>query len=536
MRWDYFVNHYSDIARQERDTKTVYATPGGGEYVGLYPPPGSTYKGILYPRSGTLGGCAAHNALISIYPHESDWSYIQQITGDDSWNPDNMRTYFERLERCQYLPNSVVGHGFTGWFGTSLTDLRLVVEDRQLLSLIIAAATGLGKSLLTSLVTTVTGLAEILTLDINSGLPGRDNTTGLYQVPIATTPGGLLKSERNGPRDFILQVANAVHPNGTRMYHLDIRLNCLVTKVRFDQSGATPKASGVDFLDGQSLYRADPRASSASSGTPGSVSATREVILSAGSFNTPQLLKLSGIGPSAELESFGIPVVVDLPGVGTNMQGQSTLRHVFVNFPRSIANPLQDRYEVGVIAEAQTPFVITENCAFTGQPNDPCLIAYEDNPIGPNTYNTNGLAVSVVQKSTVASQDASGASEGVPDLIVTGAPANFRGYFPGYSTAALADAKHWVWIVLKAHTRNTAGTVTLRSADPQDVPQINFNYFDTGTTAGGADQLDLEAVVEAIQYSRRIYKDVIPLQSTFQEVWPGPNISTTAEVQQWVKD
>ena len=329
MRWDYFVNHYSDIARQERDTKTVYATPGGGEYVGLYPPPGSTYKGILYPRSGTLGGCAAHNALISIYPHESDWSYIQQITGDDTWNPDNMRTYFERLERCQYLPNSVVGHGFTGWFGTSLTDLRLVVEDRQLLSLIIAAATGLGKTLLTSLVTTVTGLAEILTLDINSGLPGRDNTTGLYQVPIATTPGGLLKSERNGPRDFILQVANAVYHNGTRMYHLDIRLNCLVTKVRFDRSGATPKATGVDFLDGQSLYRADPRASSASGGTPGSVSATREVILSAGSFNTPQLLKLSGIGPSAELESFGIPVVVDLPGVGTNMQGQ------FVHFKRA---------------------------------------------------------------------------------------------------------------------------------------------------------------------------------------------------------
>ena len=141
-----------------------------------------------------------------------------------------------------------------------------------------------------------------------------------------------------------------------------------------------------------------------------------------------------------------------------------------------------------------------------------------------------------MQKSSVASQDASGASEGVPDLIITGAPANFRGYFPGYSTAALADAKHWVWIVLKAHARNTAGTVTLRSADPQDVPQINFNYFDTGTTAGGADQLDLEAVVEAIQYSRRIYQDVIPLQSTFQEVWPGPNISTTAEVQQWVKD
>ena len=123
-----------------------------------------------------------------------------------------------------------------------------------------------------------------------------------------------------------------------------------------------------------------------------------------------------------------------------------------------------------------------------------------------------------------------------PDLIIAGAPANFRGYFPGYSTSAFADAHHWVWIVLKAHTRNTAGTVTLRSADPQDVPQINFNYFDTGTTADRADQLDLQAVTEGIQLSRRICSDVIPPQGTFQEVWPETNVSTAAEIQQFIKD
>src|SRR5262249_22940728 len=67
MRWDYFVKHYSDAARQALDTK---ATP----------------EGVLYPRAGTLGGCTAHNALITVYPHESDWDVIASITGDDSWS------------------------------------------------------------------------------------------------------------------------------------------------------------------------------------------------------------------------------------------------------------------------------------------------------------------------------------------------------------------------------------------------------------------------------------------------------------------
>ncbi len=56
-----------------------------------------------------------------------------------------MRTYFEKLERCRYLPNSVVGHGFNGWLGTALTSLTLVVEDQKLLSLILAAATAFGE-------------------------------------------------------------------------------------------------------------------------------------------------------------------------------------------------------------------------------------------------------------------------------------------------------------------------------------------------------------------------------------------------------
>ena len=92
----------------------TYRTPSGEIYVGVNPPTGSNPLGIYYPRTGALGGCSMHNALITIYPQDDDWSYIQQLTGDASWAPDRMRTYYQKLEKCQYLPNSVEGHGFSG--------------------------------------------------------------------------------------------------------------------------------------------------------------------------------------------------------------------------------------------------------------------------------------------------------------------------------------------------------------------------------------------------------------------------------------
>jgi choline dehydrogenase-like flavoprotein len=64
MRWDYFVKHYADPVRQRRDSKFDAA-----------------HDGILYPRAGTLGGCTAHNAMITIVPHDSDWDAIAQSTG-----------------------------------------------------------------------------------------------------------------------------------------------------------------------------------------------------------------------------------------------------------------------------------------------------------------------------------------------------------------------------------------------------------------------------------------------------------------------
>ncbi|KAI8265661.1 Oxygen-dependent choline dehydrogenase [Colletotrichum sp. SAR11_239] len=501
-RWNYFVNHYPDLEQQKRDSKMTYQMPDGSFYVGLEPPAEADPLGVWYPRTGTLGGCSRHNALISIAAHDSDWDNIATLTGDDSWSATNMREHFKKIENAQYLPNSVVGHGFSGWLGLSLTSLSLVVEDQKLLSLIIAAGTAMGKSILTALVSTVVGLGQVLLRDINA--PGQASQTGLYQVPLAMTD-----SIRGGPRDLILNTANAVNSDGSRKYHLDVKLNTLVTKINFDQSGDKPRATGVDFMEGASLYRADPRSGSATSTGSGSVSAKKEVIISAGAFNTPQLLKLSGVGPKKELESFNITTIVDLPGVGTNMQ---------------------DRYEATVIGKTTSDFVITSKCTFGETSPDPCLEQYQKGlePISKGVYATNGIAIAIILKSSVAEDE--------PDLLVSGAPAKFKGYFPGYASDSLADAQHWAWIVLKAHSRNNAGTVTLKSTDPRDMPLINFNYYDAGVNSAGEADKDLQATYEGFEFGRRAFSDLIPLDGSFPEVWPGTNVTSEDATKQFLKD
>jgi choline dehydrogenase len=352
-------------------------------------------------------------------------------------------------------------------------------------------------------VTDAESLGALFPLDLNSASPNRDSTEGLFRVPVHVSDG-----RRSSPRDFLLATANALNVDGSKKYQLDIRTHSFVTKVRFSEGsdGAEPRAVGVDFLDGESLYSADPRAAGAK-GTPGSVNATREVIISAGTFNTPQILKLSGIGPKAELEKFNISVIVDLPGVGAN---------------------LQDHYEISTVSKFDTNFELLEGCTFlsTG-PADPCYIKYITNSTEKGPYATNLIPSAALLKSSVAGADR--------DLFIFGGPVSFRGYFQGYTNEAIADTLHWSWITLKAHENNVAGTVTLKSANPLDVPSINFNFFDAGTTAGGADTLDLQPMVEGINWSRQVLES-ISNEYQFTEEQPGADVTTDEQIGDFIKN
>ncbi|MCG6138287.1 MAG: GMC oxidoreductase [Nostoc sp. LLA-1] len=502
LRWDFFVKHYSDETQQRRDSK--------------FSP---EHQGILYPRAGTLGGCTAHNAMITVYPHNSDWDKIAEITGDNSWNSDHMRKYFERLERCNYLdrpinPNSNPSrHGFDGWLTTNLADPKLVVRDRQLLKVILKSALQAlgeqGKSLLQIIkVVFKSFLANVLNLlklgqgdplefidqllDPNDWRVVKSSGQGVFSVPLAVKDG-----KRTGPREYIREIERQ-YPD-----RLIVKTHALVTKVVLDEQN---QAIAVEYIEGKHLYRADPRANQTdNSQVKHTVPVKREIILAGGAFNTPQLLKLSGIGPKEELSQLGIEMRVDLPGVGAN---------------------LQDRYEVGVVNEMNENFTILDNCTFTEpQPGqkitDSCLLEWNRSKTG--IYTTNGAVLGIIKKSHRERPE--------PDLFIFGLPAYFKGYFLKYSEEIGTQKNLFTWAVLKAHTNNTAGTVTLKSADPQDVPEINFRYFDEGNDVN---EEDLLSVVEGVEFVRRMTQRTRLFKKS--EMLPGKSIDEPQKIKQFIKD
>jgi hypothetical protein len=78
--------------------------------------------------------------------------------------------------------------------------------------------------------------------------------------------------------------------------------------------------------------------------------------------------------------------------------------------------------------------------------------------------------------------------------------------------------------------------VTLKWTNAQEMPQITMRSFDEGTTASGADEKDLQALYEAVQFSRRAFDDLVPLDGSFSETWPGANVSAESDVKQFIKD
>ncbi|PHH60566.1 hypothetical protein CDD81_1538 [Ophiocordyceps australis] len=494
LAWNFYVRHYADEERQRLDYKTSYQLSDGSLYTGLDPPAGAKMLGTLYPRTGTLGGCTTHNALVTVYPHRSDFANIASLTGDDSWAPENMRKYFVRMEDNHYLLPSTRGHGFDGWLGTEKAPFDLALTDPRVLSNVLGGTFAYG-----NYTRVITNLATVVAGDANADSLSRDQNGGYYQTPLATQGGA-----RVGSREFVVQVRDAKKDDGSQRYPLTVRTFCHVTKIIYDDDEAdTPRAVGVEFLDGQYLYRASPRNTGAP-GTPGTARADREVIIAGGSYNSPQILKLSGIGPKKELEDLGIKLVKDLPGVGQN---------------------LQDHYEVAVQGTLPGDFYSTGPCKFSYSLSDPCLEHWENPPFLGNRgpYASNGLPVSMLLKSSTS-------GDGNFDIFAFGGPVNFRGYFPNYGFNITDKKNIWTWAILKGHPRNNAGAVTLRSADPLDVPDIVYNYFDTGS---GDYQADLTAITEGI----RLGRDALRRQLIhIDELLPGSDLQSDEQLQEYARN
>jgi choline dehydrogenase-like flavoprotein len=136
-------------------------------------------------------------------------------------------------------------------------------------------------------------------------------------------------------------------------------------------------------------------------------------------------------------------------------------------------------------------------------------------------YITNGAVLAVIKKSAD--------SRPLPDLFCFALVGKFRGYEPNYSQEIVLHHNYLTWAVLKAHTNNTGGTVALRSADPRETPEIDFNYFDTGT---GDWQQDVDSVVDGVKFVRTINSHVGDVFAAEE----APDDKERKDLAQFVKD
>jgi choline dehydrogenase-like flavoprotein len=471
MKWDFYVRHYDDEDEQRLD-----------------PNYDKVRKGVLYPRAGTLGGCTAHNAMILVYPHNEDWNYIARLTGDPSWEAARMRRYFEKLERCDHRPFyrflawlgiNPTRHGWDGWLSTQKAIPLGLLDNLTLQATVVSS--------IIEILREEGQLDERLRWLLESGLDPndwrlvRENSTGIRYLPLTTQ-----RHARNGSRERVLDVADHCPE------HLRIVTNALATRVLFDGNN---RAIGVEYLRGENLYRAHA-APSTEPGKRAALYASCEVILAGGAFNTPQLLMLSGIGPRETLDRFGIPVVADLAGVGRN---------------------LQDRYEISVVNRMNfKAWAAYKDAQFNTK--DPQYREWLKG--GSGVYASNGSVLTLFRRSPKAGD--------LPDQFCMSLLARFSGYRQDYSCDFRDKLNYLTWVVLKAHTRNRAGEVTLRSSDPRDTPLINFRFFQDG-----GDE-DLAAVVDGIRFVRRLTAK-LKKKYIAEEELPGEHLQSEDELREFVR-
>lgn len=336
-----------------------------------------------------------------------------------------MRTLFQNIEKNNYLTKGTAGHGFDGWFQTNLQ--AGFAPD---LSLSRAEASALGKD--------SNQVQNMINADPNFLAADRDKQVGIWGIAYHQNGQG----QRFSSRTRVQETLN------NKQWPLTLKTNALATKILFDTNstscgGAVPKSTGVEYLTGQSVYKADPRNNGAA-GTKATARARKEVIVAGGTFNTPQLLQLSGIGPASLLKSLSIPVIVDSPGVGAN---------------------LQDNQEMPVVGRSQ------------------------------NGQGSGGGYTFIKTNHT---------SNDERDVwFMHGGP--FRGFWPPATRLSNQpgpqDAAGTLSMsMVKQHVANRAGTVKITSTDPRDPPDINFRLYTQGR------ETDMGAVKEFVAWSRRVHK------------------------------
>lgn len=390
------------------------------------PDPNMLDRKLYWPRGRTLGGCSSINGLIYIRGQKEDYDHWAAL-GNRSWSWEDCLPYFRRLEHNELGASPTRGVDGPLWAST-------IKQRHELVDAFIAASNRLG-------VPTVD--------DFNQG---DQEGVGYYQLTTrhgwrCSTAVAYLKPARSRP-------------------NLHVETDALASKILFEGT----RAKGIRYVQHGKVQE---------------VRAHREVVLTAGALQSPQLLQVSGVGPAKLLNEFGIPVVANRAGVGEN---------------------LQDHLQVRLSYEVTRPITTNDLLhSWTGRAKMGLQWAlFREGP----------LSVGINQGGMFC--------RALPDEAKT---PDIQFHFSTLSADTAGGDVHafpgctYSICQLRPESR---GSVRIRSGDMHDAPSIQPNYLAT--------DLDRRTTVAGVRFARRVAATEPMASLMKREVRPGPQAQTDDEL------
>ncbi|KIO34161.1 GMC oxidoreductase [Tulasnella calospora MUT 4182] len=452
------------------------------------PQPNLNNRNISWPRGKVLGGSSAVNGMYMVRPSALEMDTFSKILGSldgaAAWGWDSMFAAMKKSEL--FTPPS---------------------SDVQSQANILYNQASHGSSGL--LHTTFPG--SVLPL-IGSWSPTL-NAVGIPPSPDAN--GG------SGWGTFV--ATSAINPaNWTRSYaksayidplparpNLHIMANQTVTRVIFDSSSGTLKATAVEYANNG--YQAKPWPT---------VAVNKEVIVAGGAVGSPNILMQSGIGPADKLKAAGVEVAYALPGVGQHAQDHLSTQVSFKTSAQTTAQLYASGAAIGTpyqsfinsaIAYTNITDLLGDNAAAFHQQIIGNLTTYASNPaMNPSTDPTVGMGYQTIYQ---ANADMMLSQIGQVELLLS-----LTGSNSGADTFSVQAALQHPF---------SMGELYIATPNPFDYPIINPNYF--------SHEADIVILREGIKLARKIGQTQPLSDSVISEVVPGPDVQTDEQWEAWLR-
>jgi choline dehydrogenase len=394
------------------------------------PEPGLGGRSIHHARGKVIGGSSSINGMVAVRGHPQDFDRWRD-QGAAGWGHADLLPYFRRME-------SYSG-GADEWRGA---DGPLAITAPQMRNPLYAAFVEAGRQ-----------AGHGLTPDYNGF---RQEGFGPMQMTV-----------RNGRR---WSTANAYLRPALKRPNVELLTRTLATRLVIENG----RAQGVMVERG---------------GVAQTIRARRGVILSAGAFGSPHLLKLSGIGPAEELRRYGIEVQADRPGVGENLQDHLEYWHQFASLKPITLYGITSLWRKGLIG---AQWLLT----------------------GTGLGGTNHF-------------EACGFIRSSPDKPYPDLQFHFLPMAVAYDGKSQATEHGYQAHVGPNHPR-ARGSLTLRSADPRDKPKLVFNYL--------GHEEDRRDMRNALRITRNLMAQPALDACRGREISPAPRITTDDEIDAFIRE